>query len=63
MQVILSYSKISGVDNLADLLTKHLSREIVDRHLDAMSLVRTVGRAASAPRVSAAICELRGVLD
>ena len=50
--------KISGVENPADLLTKHLSREMVDRRLVAMSLFRADGRAASAPKVSAEIREL-----
>ena len=50
--------KICGAYNPADLLTKHLCRELVDRHLVAMSFIRADGRAASAPKVSAEIREL-----
>ena len=33
-----------------DALTKYLSREVLDRHVAAMSLKRLVGRAVTAPR-------------
>jgi hypothetical protein len=41
--------KVTGTDNPADLLTKHLARDVVDRHLETMSLVRQEGRAETAP--------------
>jgi hypothetical protein len=42
--------KMAGVDNSADALTKHLSRDVVDKHLRAMCLMRLDGRAATAPQ-------------
>ena len=47
--------KVAGNDNPADALTKHLSRNLLDQHLGAMSVLRLGGRAASAPKVAAAI--------
>ena len=41
--------KVSGNQNPADILTKSLPREALDRHLRTLGLVRAVGRAASAP--------------
>ena len=31
------YDKVSGVDNTADLLTKHVSLELIDRHCRALN--------------------------
>ena len=50
--------KVCGADNPADLLTKHLGRDVVDKHLETMSIMRAEGRAASAPTVSAEVKEL-----
>jgi hypothetical protein len=41
--------KVAGTENPADLLTKHLPRETIDRHLTAVSMIRQEGRAATAP--------------
>jgi hypothetical protein len=41
--------KVAGAENPADLLTKHLPRETIDRHLTAVSAIRQEGRAATAP--------------
>jgi hypothetical protein len=41
--------KVPGVENPADLLTKHLTRDAVDRHLASMALHRLSGRAETAP--------------
>jgi hypothetical protein len=46
--------KVAGVDNPADLLTKHLSREVIDRHLETLSLIRQEGRAETAPEAQLA---------
>jgi hypothetical protein len=46
--------KVAGAENPADLLTKHLAREVVDRHLETMSLVRQDGRAETAPEAQLA---------
>ena len=49
--------KVAGAVNMADALTKHLPRDVMDRHLDGMSVIRAEGRAASAPEVCAEIQE------
>ena len=43
--------KLPGAYNPADLMTKHLQRELADRHLQGMSIVRVGGRAALAPHM------------
>ena len=47
--------KVAGKRNPADVLTKILTRELLDKHLAAMNLLRAEGRAASAPRLNAGI--------
>ena len=42
--------KVLGAHNPADILTKTVSREVLDRHLRTLGLERAEGRAASAPR-------------
>ena len=42
--------KVQGDANPADALTKHLSREVLDKHFAALSLKRLAGRAVSAPK-------------
>ena len=42
--------KVLGAHNPADILTKTVSREVLDRHLRTLGLKRAEGRAASAPR-------------
>ena len=43
--------RVPGVSNLADILTKHVDRTILDKHLAAMNSVYQEGRAASAPSI------------
>ena len=43
--------KVSGHDNIADLLTKHLDRPTLLRHLDSMGLVQEECRSALAPHI------------
>ena len=43
--------RVPGVSNPADMLTKHVDRTILDKHLGAMNLVYQDGRAASAPSI------------
>ena len=50
--------KVLGAANPADLLTKHLARDTIDKHLETMSIMRAEGRAASAPTVNAEVREL-----
>ena len=41
--------KVLGTDNPADVLTKYVNRQIMEKALAAMGLVATEGRPASAP--------------
>lgn len=54
----LALHKVPGEENPADILTKHVGRDILDRHMVRMSLHRATGRAATAPEVSADIGRL-----
>ena len=42
-------TKVAGADNPADLLTKHVSRDIMKKHMDMIGIRPEVGRAGSAP--------------
>ena len=44
-----SLSKVLGADNPADLLTKHVSRELMLKHMRAIGITGESGRADSAP--------------
>ena len=44
-------TKVLGTDNPADLLTKHVPRDIMRKHMEFMGLVSEGGRAASAPTI------------
>ena len=44
-----SLSKVLGADNPADLLTKHVSRELMLKHMQAIGITGESGRANSAP--------------
>ena len=44
-------SKVAGADNPADILTKHVTRDIMRRHMEAMNLRPEGGRASSAPTI------------
>ena len=46
-----SLSKVPGVDNPADMLTKHVERALIDKHLSRSSLRFEEGRAAPAPTI------------
>jgi hypothetical protein len=43
--------KVLGTSNPADALTKHVPREVADRHVSAMQLTRESGRAKTAPNI------------
>ena len=43
--------KVLGTDNPADSFTKHVPRDATDQYLATMSVVRSEGRADSAPRL------------
>ena len=42
-------NKIAGADNPADLLTKHVARDLMLKHMAKIGLTNESGRAASAP--------------
>ena len=46
-----SLSKVPGVDHPSDMLTKHVERALIDKHLSRSSLRFEEGRAASAPTI------------
>ena len=45
----LEYEKVLGTDNPADLMTKHLSLEVVERHSSKLGVEFPSGRAETAP--------------
>ena len=44
-------TKIPGVENPADILTKHVTRELLEKHLKTMNIIEDFGRASSAPTI------------
>ena len=42
--------KVAGNDNPADMLTEHLARDVLDKHLTFAGMERKSGRADSAPQ-------------
>ena len=50
-QNMFSLTQIPGASNPADILTKHVPRELLERHLKTMNVVEDYGRAASAPTI------------
>ena len=42
-------TKVAGADNPADLLTKHVSKDQMLKHMEAMNIRSEVGRASGAP--------------
>ena len=47
--------KVAGDSNPADIRTKAVAKALLDRHLGRMTVLREVGRAASAPLVAAEV--------
>ena len=45
----LSYKKVSGVENPADLMTKNLTQSVIDSHLKRINAIISEGRALIAP--------------
>ena len=43
--------KVAGAENSADILTKHVSRDVMTRHMETMGVVAECGRAKSAPTI------------
>ena len=48
----LKYHKVLGTKNPADVLTKHVPGELLDRHLETIGARLATGRAESAPEIS-----------
>ena len=48
----LKYTKVLGTDNPADLLTKYLPLETLDRHCQKLDITFPTGRAAAAPQLN-----------
>ena len=44
-------TKVLGADNPADLLTKHVPRDVMRKHMEFIGLKSEVGRAQSAPTI------------
>ena len=44
-------TKVLGADHPADLLTKHVPRDVMRKHMIKIGLVSEDGRAASAPTI------------
>ena len=47
----LSVRKVHGPDNLADLLTKHVPRSVLDKHLENCREFRRLGRHVLSPSI------------
>ena len=43
----LAYNKVPGSDNPSDLMTKHLGRNVIDKHMEAIQQVQRSGRAST----------------
>ena len=43
--------KVSGAENIADILTKHVTRSVLDQHLRKIGVVRREGRNTLCPSV------------
>ena len=48
-RVVLELYKVGGKQNPADILTKSVTREVLDQHLHTLGLERAEGGALSAP--------------
>ena len=47
----MAFQKIHGISNPADLFTKHLSRECIDKYIDMLGAVKTEGRSEKAAQL------------
>ena len=47
----IAYKKVLGEKNPADLLTKYMSADLMNKHLETISARAIVGRAESAPQI------------
>ena len=56
----ISYKKVLGEKNPADLLTKHMTSELANRHLETLNMKADDGRAASAPSLNSVESKVTG---
>ena len=47
----ISIRKVAGEDNLSDILTKHVDRKLLDKHLESIGLERRPGRHELSPSI------------
>ena len=47
----ISIRKVPGNENLSDILTKHVDRQVLDKHLEAIGLERRFGRHELSPSI------------
>ena len=47
-------AKVAGSDNQSDMLTKHVDRQTLEKHLASLDLIFEEGKAESAPVIEAA---------
>ncbi len=53
----LSYKKVLGTKNPADMLTKHMPGDLMDKHLETLGAEVQAGRAQAAPELNSAEVE------
>ena len=51
LRKVLSLNKVPGSSNCADAMTKYVSREVLERHIDGMSGIFLEGRAGKAVQI------------
>ena len=44
-------TKVLGTENPADMLTKHVPREVMKKHMERIGIIADAGRATSAPSI------------
>ena len=54
-----SLAKIPGVDNPADILTKHVDKHTLAKHMATLGLQQEAGRASSAPTLDHQVHQLQ----
>ena len=47
----LTLKKVSGAENVADILTKHVTRSVLDKHMHKIGVVRRAGRNTLCPSI------------
>ena len=58
----LAYTKVLGTDNPADLMTKHLTQDVIEKHCATLGVQFPGGRAEAAPTLSK-VTDLKAVWE